>query len=323
MKHPHVRGEDKAYKKIIDGLVETPPRAWGRHTGSLGGNSAAGNTPTCVGKTSTCEPHQQAYQKHPHVRGEDTRTPHAMQANSETPPRAWGRRSTVGRTTCRTRNTPTCVGKTPCRHSTTMRGQKHPHVRGEDPRECGYILLHEETPPRAWGRPTHVPPNKRLWRNTPTCVGKTPSRLTRLAGTWKHPHVRGEDHAPKRVQYSYPETPPRAWGRQRARWMVIRSGRNTPTCVGKTAVCQTSRYLPRKHPHVRGEDQCWQVDARAIGNTPTCVGKTGTYSVRSTSPRKHPHVRGEDGGEEGQVWRPSETPPRAWGRLPAALPAAV
>ena len=51
----------------------------------------------------------------------------------------------------------------------------------------------------------------------------------------KHPHVRGEDEIGLPLMVTKPETPPRAWGRQRFDDYMTRPHRNTPTCVGKTA----------------------------------------------------------------------------------------
>ena len=94
--------------------------------------------------------------------------------------------------------------------------------------------------------------------------------------------------------------------------------------------------LPRKHPHVRGEDgilmswslrtretppRAWgRLEARVVakrraGNTPTCVGKTLLLNLGILSSGKHPHVRGEDFRVYMACYASLETPPRAWGRL--------
>ena len=54
--------------------------------------------------------------------------------------------------------------------------QKHPHVRGEDLHKRAAALAEEETPPRAWGRPSVRSMILVRSRNTPTCVGKTDAR---------------------------------------------------------------------------------------------------------------------------------------------------
>ncbi len=50
-KHPHGRGEDAVPATTACTTAETPPRAWGRHSGVRKAWSAPGNTPTGVGKT--------------------------------------------------------------------------------------------------------------------------------------------------------------------------------------------------------------------------------------------------------------------------------
>ena len=52
-KHPHVHGEDLS--EVINTIcrLETPPRAWGRHSEFLIVGKISRNTPTCMGKTKT------------------------------------------------------------------------------------------------------------------------------------------------------------------------------------------------------------------------------------------------------------------------------
>ena len=131
-KHPHVRGEDARHAHGRKTAAETPPRAWGRRQKEELSVSRVGNTPTCVGKTTNLLQGSRATEKHPHVRGEDSRAKALKSLPSETPPRAWGRpRRRCGYCDLQ-RNTPTCVGKTAPAFSITVE--------------------REETPPRAWGR---------------------------------------------------------------------------------------------------------------------------------------------------------------------------
>ena len=51
LKHPHGRGEDLNVGPEADAPEETPPRAWGRHGGTVNLMGGPGNTPTGVGKT--------------------------------------------------------------------------------------------------------------------------------------------------------------------------------------------------------------------------------------------------------------------------------
>ncbi len=217
-------------------------------------DNAAGNTPTCVGKTHASTPFGAHLQKHPHVRGEDLRHQPKQIWPGETPPRAWGRRIDFFTSSSPSRNTPTCVGKTITHFPASSLTGKHPHVRGEDQRCADCQEEEEETPPRAWGRRQRSEVGKVVIGNTPTCVGKTLPAASRHTSTRKHPHVRGEDALQTSEETNQGETPPRAWGRPPEPLRQRAGCRNTPTCVGKTAAAGRMTRSSRKHPHVRGED---------------------------------------------------------------------
>ena len=168
-----MRGEDGLSASFTTKRSETPPRAWGRHHVHRVGGQPGGNTPTCVGKTeSECTGISRA-KKHPHVRGEDGKSLLQTERPIETPPRAWGRHVDKELERDKSRNTPTCVGKTNATPLSLGITRKHPHVRGEDTSSCVRSERYVETPPRAWGRPRPVQRGRARPRNTPTCVGKT------------------------------------------------------------------------------------------------------------------------------------------------------
>ena len=188
-----MRGEDLFELGKVLGIVETPPRAWGRLFVSGGCRKLLGNTPTCVGKTGEC-----------------VSTPLFC---VETPPRAWGRRAPEKDESGSLGNTPTCVGKTTQAQIAPHPSRKHPHVRGEDLCARYEVSVFIETPPRAWGRRQFPSGNVPTRRNTPTCVGKTTTRASCVELMKKHPHVRGEDIFGGVQKQGTLETPPRAWGR--------------------------------------------------------------------------------------------------------------
>ncbi len=192
--------------------------------------------------------------KHPHVRGEDTRTIPASLLARETPPRAWGRPLQHPNPGASPRNTPTCVGKTEIEPDINHCNEKHPHVRGEDLVTQTSSTATLETPPRAWGRPKADSRPAFRCGNTPTCVGKTQVRAKDFMLQQKHPHVRGEDLRLLTPQVHHKETPPRAWGRLNVDTGTASVSRNTPTCVGKTKRRRCAATWGWKHPHVRGED---------------------------------------------------------------------
>ena len=172
-----------------------------------------------------------------------------------------------------------------------------------------------ETPPRAWGRLCATLSLIVSLRNTPTCMGKTSHLFLHSFELRKHPHVHGEDLVFIAFNYFSTETPPRAWGRQSLPDEWRTTGRNTPTCMGKTSLNNALKFAKEKHPHVHGEDpvlafsnnpppetppRAWgRPSSRALinsafGNTPTCMGKTSISSKRMHLFQKHPHVHGED-----------------------------
>ncbi len=90
-KHPHARGEDLEGIIMVRGILETPPRTWGRLKQIEQNVHASGNTPTHVGKTDGDGRRCTHDEKHPHARGEDRSRPPLMRRCTETPPRTWGR----------------------------------------------------------------------------------------------------------------------------------------------------------------------------------------------------------------------------------------
>ena len=71
-----------------------------------------------------------SFQKHPHERGEDGGVVTLQDYSMETPPRAWGRRSSRLEVQGRQGNTPTSVGKTAC-------GINERHIPGNTPTSVG------------------------------------------------------------------------------------------------------------------------------------------------------------------------------------------
>ena len=214
-KHPHERGEDRTLSTLCRLLVETPPRAWGRPVLLPFDDVAGGNTPTSVGKTEILCRQITVDRKHPHERGEDQTDSTSCTVQTETPPRAWGRRQNFRNNRERFGNTPTSVGKTLGLLSSEGPVEKHPHERGEDAFASWTRHRIPETPPRAWGRRRYLVDKLRQMRNTPTSVGKTISLASCIRLPWKHPHERGEDSPFIPVSCTPVETPPRAWGRRR------------------------------------------------------------------------------------------------------------
>ena len=209
-----MRGEDPRSLQSMSPYWETPPHAWGRLSGIRTIRGEDRNSPTCVGKTTAASGLWGSAQKHPHMRGEDNTSNALLSSLRETPPHAWGRLNHAHTELSHGGNTPTCVGKTLNFWVGFQPTRKHPHMRGEDFTAARQRIEDLETPPHAWGRREQGTRGRKVHRNTPTCVGKTGCRTRSSSSPRKHPHMRGEDHAPHTPRNS--------------------SCGNTPTCVGKT-----------------------------------------------------------------------------------------
>ena len=147
------------------------------------------------------------------MHGEDFPTLSPTLENTETPPHAWGRPHNTVLTGNTTGNTPTCMGKTMNSKKSGKGVEKHPHMHGEDARGLLPLQSLVETPPHAWGRLRFYEYFLCLFRNTPTCMGKTLSETTRSGISGKHPHMHGEDDLTQLISSLIVETPPHAWGR--------------------------------------------------------------------------------------------------------------
>ena len=172
--------------------------------------------------------------KHPHLRGENSRTTIPLLHTSETSPPAWGKHVVDREAGVGAGNIPTCVGKTRAPRSRSCLSGKHPHLRGENRLGNSCESSATETSPPAWGKLQRKDANRILRGNIPTCVGKTARPSRSVTESWKHPHLRGENYRNTFVASMSLETSPPAWGKPSSwRSTTVRSG-NIPTCVGKT-----------------------------------------------------------------------------------------
>ncbi len=109
--HPHVCGEETVTLPSSHVPQGTPPRVWGRGRQNKQRSLQARDTPTCVGKRPAKQTAKPTSKGHPHVCGEEKWPPSQNQGLLGTPPRVWGRATTILWKTKLYRDTPTCVGK--------------------------------------------------------------------------------------------------------------------------------------------------------------------------------------------------------------------
>ena len=249
------------------------------------------------------------------MRGEDVfKTANVFQPFGS-PPHAWGRLCDHIQSNLVHRFTPTCVGKTWRKRSSTHLVSVHPHMRGEDAPKQGPKQGPPGSPPHAWGRPGAGGSNNYSLRFTPTCVGKTTIEIDDQPPISVHPHMRGEDVSVGLCKTEVNGSPPHAWGRRNEGGQLAQPHRFTPTCVGKTArVAGTMPSPVGSPPHAWGRLKQISTLPRRTRFTPTCVGKTRpVLTIRIATP-VHPHMRGEDSSGGVLSGNPDGSPPHAWGR---------
>ncbi len=167
-------------------------------------------------------------------------------------------------------------------------------MRGENDGREAFRDYGRGTSPRAWGKPLRSSYELRLYRNIPTCVGKTTivSRFFYIKP--EHPHVRGENSRCFGAVGWCRGTSPRAWGKLSARRGERLLRRNIPTCVGKTGVGRINVKRIPEHPHVRGEN-AFQLGQTLLisGTSPRAWGKLVGEPVRGDDPRNIPTCVGK------------------------------
>ena len=192
-KHPHLRGENAAYRSVTKASSETSPPAWGKHIAAYWRGQSLGNIPTCVGKTLQQIITNLCPQKHPHLRGENYKADTTVSSVGETSPPAWGKLSEAEQRGMQPGNIPTCVGKTAAGSPRPGASWKHPHLRGENFSPVEELNHAPETSPPAWGKRCPDCACRVGPRNIPTCVGKTKAIDAISKNCRKHPHLRGEN----------------------------------------------------------------------------------------------------------------------------------
>ena len=153
--------------------VGTSPRVWGKRAQEVLIPILVRNIPTCVGKTPRRSYRRSSRTEHPHVCGENSVRHSFSSSPFGTSPRVWGKPPVALALGRRSRNIPTCVGKTLKSRSVLMLMLEHPHVCGENCIVLSLIIEKVGTSPRVWGKQLSLILPMSPRRNIPTCVGKT------------------------------------------------------------------------------------------------------------------------------------------------------
>ena len=189
------------------------PRAWGKRLTINGIRKSFRTIPTGVGKTYREKFRPASRADHPHGRGENTRARGFSLSFYGPSPRAWGKRDWTDSEAIDQRTIPTGVGKTIFPVATAASYADHPHGRGENYSGGQKFLTKSGPSPRAWGKRKMTPSLFCSFRTIPTGVGKTFKRIKRIKSNSDHPHGRGENENPGKLdELSYGPSP-RAWGK--------------------------------------------------------------------------------------------------------------
>jgi hypothetical protein len=351
--HPHAGGAELEGDRDILSTLETPPRggadlirvvrpwtqseapphAWGREF--------------CIARASLSE------RGHSHGRGLGSRASgfhpgpvcHPHEGGAELAwlavglvavgslPRGWGGGADRHSRIRRCRATPTRVGR---RRNVAIGSPLlpiHPHVRGAEALPHGGHVTSAEASPRGWDGVRLTGRVRPYQRDTPTCVGRRPTRSRHPPLITRHPHTGGAYTWPAGLFGITARSPPRAWGRFAGADRTRRRCRGTPTRVGRRGPQVSRRSLTSSHPHAGGAGQPICCRRSAAPRHPHAGGRScgrGQFGFRGPS---HPHMvgprlsrapsmRGQEShshaGGAGEPWpRRFATvcvpPPRVWG----------
>ena len=150
------------------------------------------------------------------------------------PPHVWGIPYHRNNALNLLRITPTCVGNTSNASGKYARLRDHPHMCGESPYIMSINNIDLGSPPHVWGILFHLLQCRKNQRITPTCVGNTKARKSRIIFCRDHPHMCGEYLFSPSHLGSLQGSPPHVWGIQKKPIGQALSPGITPTCVGNT-----------------------------------------------------------------------------------------
>ncbi len=334
MVHPHACGEHGSGNSLKIPSHGSPPRMWGTPGRQKLWCMPHRFTPTHVGNTIHFAMKNELYQVHPHACGEHVSAIGVLSASAGSPPRMWGTRTVLLSYDKSTRFTPTHVGNTHLLHLKRQEYTVHPHACGEHRIQRVSTISTNGSPPRMWGTPgveTDCIPRKRF---TPTHVGNTLDGYLYFGWHPVHPHACGEHASHSATNTTTGGSPPRMWGTQNQKLLMLFGMRFTPTHVGNTSNGRPLFWRIPVHPHACGEHnhqpikyalkhgsppRMWGTrkpggtDSNSTRFTPTHVGNTRPASPGDPATSVHPHACGEHVQSCCSMQSCFGSPPRMWG----------
>jgi len=192
-------------------------------------------TPTGVGTMHTRATLVAYVAVHPHGRGDNSIARLIAVRTDGSPPRAWGQLSNNNRVPGVNRFTPTGVGTIILSVSYICALSVHPHGRGDNIDGEEPPIVHDGSPPRAWGQLDQGDTVRMGIRFTPTGVGTMSGSGKNSNQRSVHPHGRGDNRKEGARRSAPLGSPPRAWGQCVIRLPFGLHRRFTPTGVGTIA----------------------------------------------------------------------------------------
>ncbi len=191
--HPRVCGADFGPVRGLLVLVGAPPRVRGGRRAATPPRWDCRSTPACAGRTSRRGRLPLTWAEHPRVCGADGNYACPVTSGNGAPPRVRGGPLDAQSRTAESRSTPACAGRTrPCWRWRAP-SREHPRVCGADcpsgPGRRGCA----GAPPRVRGGPRRDWLERRRWRSTPACAGRTSRAPVPRSPASEHPRVCGAD----------------------------------------------------------------------------------------------------------------------------------
>ena len=173
------------------------------------------------------------------MRGDEPKVGQFIHEVDEYAPHAWGWTDLSFWLVTLSPVCPTCVGMNRDGKPDHKRGERMPHMRGDEPRLYSRKTRFRAYAPHAWGWTGQSIFYETLHRVCPTCVGMNRIRRNGTTGTRAYA--------------------PHAWGwtgkvYNRQRFVIV-----CPTCVGMNRANITPTCLWCCMPHMRGDEPKWQI----------------------------------------------------------------
>ena len=233
--HPHSRGENTYNLPNYTGDLGSSPLTRGKRVLVDPLNERTGLIPTHAGKTFRRRCRRWPDGAHPHSRGENHTSGGLSRVGQGSSPLTRGKPRPRLRSRSGERLIPTHAGKTSEVQAGNGGVRAHPHSRGENFLASRACTSDPGSSPLTRGK--HLQPAQ-LHRRPgliPTHAGKTRRCCSTASSPWAHPHSRGENSPPSRIDAGHAGSSPLTRGKREAGNFVPGSWGLIPTHAGKTS----------------------------------------------------------------------------------------